>query len=58
VGSVNQPIEQTGGERSLRDALAGPKMQPWLRRQTERASSAMADKEEAVTIKAVMSLQY
>src|SRR5437660_11199170 len=49
LGSVNQPIEQTGVERSVSDALGGPKVQARLRRQTERARSAVADEEEAVT---------
>jgi hypothetical protein len=49
LGSFNQPIEQTGVERSLRDALSGPEVKPRLRRQTERACSTVTDEEEAVT---------
>src|SRR6266516_3529561 len=49
LGSLNQPSEQTGVERSVRDALGSPKLHAGLRRQTERARSTVADEEEAVT---------
>jgi hypothetical protein len=49
LSSVNQPIEQTGVERSVSDALGGPKVQAEFRGQTEWACGTMADEEEAAT---------
>jgi hypothetical protein len=44
-GSVNQPIEQTGVERSVRDPRGGPQVQVRPRRQAERAYSTVGDEE-------------